>query len=155
MADAAARDRWVGLIGGGLALAAGLAVAWVGAGYEVGSARRMGPGWFPVALGLLMAGLGGLLAVASLRPPAVPEAADDPPDARAALAVGGGIAAFAGLLQPAGLVPATVALVLIAGLGGARLGLGRQMVLAGALAALGLLVFRLGLGLPLRPLAGF
>jgi len=137
-----------GLIGGGLAIVAGLAVIWVGTGYEVGTARRMGPGWFPVALGGLMAGLGLLLALVTLR-------RDDPcerGELRPLMAVGGGIAAFALLLERAGLVPAVLALVLVSGLGGGRLGLGAQLLLAGVLAGLSLLIFRLGLGLPLRPL---
>jgi len=144
-------SRSAGLIGGGLAILAGLAVVWVGAGYEVGTARRMGPGWFPVALGWLMAGLGLLLAAASLRRPEPAE----PSDLRALLAVGAGIAAFAALLERAGLVPAALALVLIAGMGGTRLSLPRQLLLAAGLTGMSLLVFRLGLGLPLKPFAGF
>ena len=144
-------SRTAGLIGGGLAILAGLAVVWVGAGYEVGTARRMGPGWFPVALGWLMAGLGLLLAAASLRRPEPAE----PADLRALLAVGAGIAAFAALLERAGLVPAALALVLIAGMGGTRLSLPRQLLLAAGLTGMSLLVFRLGLGLPLKPFAGF
>jgi hypothetical protein len=44
---------------------------------------------------------------------------------------------------------------LIAGLGGTRLSLWHQLLLAGGLAAMSLLVFRLGLGLQLKPIAGF
>ncbi len=43
---------------GALMLVIGSAVAWQGFGYNVGSLTRMGPGFFPVALGVLLAALG-------------------------------------------------------------------------------------------------
>ena len=45
-------------LGGALMFATGLAAAAIGYGYDLGTLRQMGPGWFPVALGLLLAVLG-------------------------------------------------------------------------------------------------
>jgi hypothetical protein len=41
---------------------------WIGAGnYQMGSAARMGPGWFPSVLGAIMTFLGVLIAVIGLK----------------------------------------------------------------------------------------
>jgi hypothetical protein len=44
------------------------ATFWIGAGnYQMGSAARMGPGWFPSVLGAIMTALGTLIAVLGLK----------------------------------------------------------------------------------------
>ncbi|PWE31473.1 hypothetical protein C4N9_00130 [Pararhodobacter marinus] len=45
-------------LGGLLMIALGLAAAVIGRGYDLGTLRQMGAGWFPVALGILLAVLG-------------------------------------------------------------------------------------------------
>jgi hypothetical protein len=59
--------------------AAGLMFAAIGAcfaigahGYSIGTAARMGPGFFPFVLGLILSGIGILIALLALRP-GVPE----------------------------------------------------------------------------------
>ena len=136
------------LIGGGLALALGLWVLAEAAGYEMGSARRMGPGYFPVVLGGLMAAMGAALAALSLWR-GDPAAEEDRADPRALLAVLAGLAAFALLLPRAGLVPAVAGLVLISAQGSGQMRPLGALVLAGVLAVLSWAIFRLGLGLPL------
>jgi len=39
----------------------GIAFAWGASTYNIGTGARMGPGYFPLMLGLLLAGLGGLI----------------------------------------------------------------------------------------------
>ncbi len=51
------------LVGGLLMTAAGLFFALYGQRYDVGTADRMGPGYFPVVLGWTLAALGLLVAV--------------------------------------------------------------------------------------------
>jgi len=41
--------------------AVGVAFAWGAAGYNVGTGARMGPGYFPMMLGIVLAFLGGLI----------------------------------------------------------------------------------------------
>jgi hypothetical protein len=56
------RDFWAGL----LFIVAGVAFAWGAAGYDIGDGERMGPGYFPLVLGLVLAALGFFIFFASL-----------------------------------------------------------------------------------------
>lgn len=47
-------------------MAVGVAFAWGATTYTVGTGARMGPGYFPLVLGILLAVLGGVLAFKSL-----------------------------------------------------------------------------------------
>ena len=44
----------------------GVAFAWGAAGYTVGNGARMGPGYFPLVLGVLLAVLGGIITFKAL-----------------------------------------------------------------------------------------
>ena len=46
--------------------AVGVAFAWGATKYSVGTAARMGPGYFPLMLGILMAILGGVITFKAL-----------------------------------------------------------------------------------------
>jgi hypothetical protein len=50
------KDFWSGL----LFVAVGLAFAWGATNYSFGTSARPGPGYFPLGLGLILAGLGAL-----------------------------------------------------------------------------------------------
>jgi hypothetical protein len=142
------------VIGGALAVALGFWVMAEAAGYPLGSARRMGPGFLPVTLGGVLAGLGGTLAGLSLwRDEPAPED-ETRADPRALLAVLAGLGAFALVLPRAGLVPAVLALVLIAAQGSGQLRPAGALLLAAVLAGLAWAIFTLGLGLPLPAFAG-
>jgi hypothetical protein len=143
-----------GVIGGALACGLGLWVMAEAAGYAMGSARRMGPGYFPVMLGGAMAGLGALLSALALWRDEAGAEDDTSPDPRALLAVLAGLAGFALLLPRAGLVPAVAALVVISAQGSGQLRLPGALALAAVLAGLSWTVFRLGLGLPLPAFGG-
>jgi hypothetical protein len=116
-----------------------------GGALAMGSARSMGPGYFPRLLAWLMLGLGAAICVravvASRRP--LP-----PVEVLPIGLVLGGLTAFLLLLQPAGLVIATIACVVVAGLATRGRDLGRLIVLAVAAAAGATLVFAVLLGLP-------
>ncbi|TSE24000.1 Tripartite tricarboxylate transporter TctB family protein [Tepidimonas sediminis] len=134
------------LIGGLLMAAVGAAAAlYAQAHYELGELRNMGPGFFPVVLGWVLAVLGVLIALpALLRPGESIQLAG-----RAALCVIGSIVVFGLLLKPAGLVPATVAAVLVASLADARFTWRTRLLTAAAIAALAWLIFIAGLGMVL------
>lgn len=77
--------------------------------YSLGSVTRMGPGMFPAGLGVILTFLGFLLFIQSLRRPGPPL------DIRviSPLFVLGGIAAFALLIKPFGMIPAIVAATVV------------------------------------------
>jgi hypothetical protein len=84
--------------GGGLMTLLGLAAASQGATYEIGTLSHMGPGFFPVALGIILALTG--VAIAG-----------------GAICIGLSIVAFVVLGNYGGLLPATIAIVFISALG--------------------------------------
>ena len=144
------RDILTGLVFLALGLAA---AAYAAATLRLGTFRAMGPGMFPLLIGLVMAGLGAAIAA-----PAARRAAPERPalwgELRAAVAVLASIAIFAATMRQFGLVPASLLLVLISMLampgGGAKRFL-QGLVLALVISALAWLVFVLGLGVALQP----
>lgn len=144
------RDVVAGLVFVGL----GTGVAWGSTAYTLGNAMRMGPGYFPLILGLLLAALGALLAVRQVR---VSTDADsmpriEKPCLRSLLLVGGGMLLFAALLQHAGLALATMALVIVSGVAYRAFRWRELGMLSGGLAMFAVAVFVYGLGLPLQAL---
>ena len=56
------KDFWAGL----MFMAVGIAFAWGSTNYNIGEGARMGPGYFPLMLGILLAGLGAFIVFESL-----------------------------------------------------------------------------------------
>ena len=135
-------DFWAGLLFGGFGLFVSLYAA---THYQIGSAIRMGPGYFPICIGALVALLGLALLVTSLRVPGprLPRVPLRP----VALILASGVA-FGYLLKPLGLVVATVVLVLVSALGGHEFRWREALVLAAVLTVFSIGVFVYGLGLP-------
>jgi hypothetical protein len=135
-------DFWTGLLFGGFGL---FAAIYAAAHYSLGSAVRMGPGYFPVWVGGLVAILGTALLLRSLRleGPGLPRMR-----LRPALFVLGASVAFGYLLKPLGLVLATLLLVVVSALGGHEFRWKEAALLAAGLAAFAVAVFVYGLGLP-------
>ena len=144
------RRDWHDIWGGAAMAGIGAAVAFYAVGqYDFGTLRRMGPGFFPTVLGVLLAGLGLLIAL-----PAWRRAGEARPfAAREALAVLAAIALFGLGLQRLGLIPTTAAAVLTASLPAPRGGVLWRVVLAAVITALTWLVFKQGLQMtmPLWP----
>lgn len=106
-------------LGGLMVLVLGLATGMQASEYEIGSLRRMGPGFFPLSLGVILA-VTGLLLMLTAKAPAAPTERLAPglaPEWRGWLCICAGIAAFVVLGQWGGLIPATFAVVFIAALG--------------------------------------
>ena len=91
---------------------AGLGFSIGALGYRVGDAARMGPGWFPLWIGVLLVLIGLLIAASSLKPSATAEKIKRPEFASIAWILGA-VVLFGVLLQPAGLVLSLVALVVV------------------------------------------
>ena len=133
-------------LAGMLFMAFGVAGLWLGRSLEIGSASAMGAGYFPLLLSLLLLGLGAALtvtgAIGSGEKPA-------PANWRAFALITLSSIAFAVLLRPLGLVPATAATVLVASLAARMIGLVALLALAAALALLNVTVFAWLLDMPI------
>lgn len=142
------KDFWAGLLF--LGLGGGAIAIALTSGYELGSARHMGPGYFPVWLGSGLMVTGLLLTGKSV-------VTHGTPIGRWALKplvlVTAGILLFAALVNWAGLAPAIVALVLLGSLASVHFSLRWAIPLAFGLAVVSVLVFVKGLGIavPVMP----
>jgi hypothetical protein len=132
---------------GGLFCVAGFAVIIGARAYPLGSAMRMGAGYFPLLLGVLLAILGGAVILRALL--SRQRRAIEPLRFRPALLVGAGVLAFACLLGSIGLAAATFVLIGLSGLAHQESRLRELLPLGLVMAFFGAGVFVWGLGLPL------
>lgn len=141
------------LAAGILMISVGLAVAlYASSHYQVGSAARMGPGFFPTMLGWVLAFLGLVIALLSFRK--VVHAIEPPPfTLRPFVAVIAAVALFALLITRIGLVPTTVLMVIVTSSGSNSFQLRRAVVLGVVLSAIAWLIFSLGLQMTLPAFA--
>jgi len=117
--------------------------------YELGSARRMGPGYSPAVLSLLLIGI-GLLTMSRaflVRGPPLGGIAG-----RGLALVSLAVALFALIVEGAGLAIATIVLVVVSGVAGPRFHPLALLLLALALSDFAVLAFVTGLGLPVPAL---
>lgn len=137
------KDFYAGLI----FFAAGVFAVVIGRDYSLGSATRMGPGYFPALLGWMLTILGAIIALRSL-------AVDGPTVGRIGFRplslILASMLAFAGLLEIAGVVIATIALITIGCLATAESRVRDSVPLTIAMIAVALGLFVYGLGLPLK-----
>ena len=144
------RRDWADICGGLTLAAIGAAAAgWALVHYDLGSLRQMGPGAFPVSLGLILTGVGLIVALPGLRRTGDAMSFEAWP----AVAVLASILVFGLGLRPLGLVVASFAGVLVASLPAPQSGWKWRLCLAGVVTLLTVLVFRAGLqmSLPLWP----
>ena len=132
--------------GGALMVVIGVAAAYAATGYHLGTLARMGPGFFPFALGVLLALIGVAIA-ASARGNDPPKAGGSHghshalPDARGTICIVLGILAFLVLGKWGGLLPATFAIVFISALGDRSNRLKHALLLAVAMSVIAAVVF--------------
>ncbi len=134
------------MVGGILLILTGAVVSYIAiSNYPLGTLTRIGPGMFPAGLGGILACLGALLALHSLRKKGAR------PDVRifSPLFVLGGIAAFALIVEPFGLIPAIIAVTVVSSLAELRLRPANLLALCLGLSLLAPFVFRVCLGLPI------
>ena len=120
-------------------------VAWSFAHYQMGSAVRMGPGYFPAVLGGLLFLLGLLVLFQSLVFGGPKIAAFH---FRPLILVCGSVLAYGYLMQPGGLAVATAAAVIIGAMAGNEFKWKEVLVVALVLVLFSWLVFVKGLTLP-------
>jgi hypothetical protein len=139
--------------GGAMLIAIGLAACAIARGYPLGTALRMGPGYFPMLLGGLLALFGLHLVLRSLR--ATGERIAGGWSLRALVIIPLSFVLFGLLIDRAGFVPAVAVLVAGSAAAGREFRLAEAAALALALTALCVAVFVLGLGLPYPLIAGY
>jgi fumarate reductase subunit C len=136
------KDFWSGV----MFLVIGLGFVGFAQDYDMGTAQRMGPGFFPTALGGLLAILGLVVSIVALRsnePGGEIERFHFGP----LLVVLGAVALFALLLRPAGLVAALLVLIGVSAYASHEFRVREVIPLAAFLVVLVLAVFIWGLGL--------
>ena len=126
--------------GGALMVIIGVAAAYAATGYHLGTLAQMGPGFFPCAVGVLLALIGLTIAVSARfdkGPPAVSGHGygSGMPDLRGTACIIAGILAFLLFGEYGGLLPASFAIVFISALGDRG-----NTVMQAALLALGMCV---------------
>jgi uncharacterized membrane protein len=141
------RDFWSGV----MLIGIGVAAILIARDYEFGSARRMGPGYFPVLLGALLVLFGLWLLVKGLR---APERIEGAWSLRPLIVLPLSMVLFGLLMDRAGFIPAMAVLVFGAALAGTEFKLVEVTLLTIGLIIFSVLVFIWGLGLPYPLLVG-
>ena len=131
---------------GALFIAIGIATIVLSARYTLGTAARMGPGYFPRILGILMIVLGGLIAGRALRIPGPRMPAFH---WRPTLIVLGSVVLFGAIVRPVGVALSTVILIVTASAASHEFRPREALVAGVLLAALAVGVFIVGLQLQL------
>ena len=140
------KDFWSGI----LFVLVGIGAIVLAAKYNLGTAARMGPGYFPRILGILLMALGTLMLLRSLRVRGAPVPAWK---LRPTLGVLGSVVLFGLIVQTVGMALSTVILIVLASAASHEFR-PKEAVIAGVLlAALAVGVFLVGLNvqLPIWP----
>lgn len=129
--------------GGALLILLGLYATVRGRQYSVGTLDAMGPGFFPVALGVVLALLGVVVAFQGARRGArhVSSAEAAPLQWRGWGCIVASIVAFVAIARYGGFVPATFAIVFISALGDRRNSVQQAALLAAAISVVCVVVF--------------
>ncbi|HTO60334.1 MAG TPA: tripartite tricarboxylate transporter TctB family protein [Bradyrhizobium sp.] len=135
------------LIGGLLSVALGLSAFIEAAHYPIGSLLRMGPGFFPCGIAAIITLLGLMLIISSFRSRPVDRSAQVI-RFRSVAAIGLGVALFALLIERAGLIPATLVLLVVSSFAQQRWDPRRIAYLSVAITALVYLIFIVVLQIP-------
>ena len=136
------KDFYAGL----LFIAFGVAAIVIGSNYALGTAARMGPGYFPRILGILLVTLGAILALRATRLQGTPVAAFK---WRPTLVVLGSVVLFGFIVEHAGLLFSTIVLIVGASAASHEFRWKEALVSGVFFALLAIAVFVLGLKLQL------
>ena len=134
------------ILSGLLMMLIGLGVSWyANQHYEIGTLNRMGPGFFPVSLGLVLAVIGFFIALPALFRPGSPMKVE----VKTLILVIISIAVFAASLRTMGILFATAAAVLVSSSADNELTWKGRFAIAVGVASLVWLVFIYGLNMVL------
>lgn len=136
------KDFYSGLV----FIAFGTAAVVIGSNYSLGTAARMGPGYFPRILGIMLIVLGAALSLRALRIQGSPL-----PGVkwRPTLIVLGSVVLFGVMVNTAGLVLSTIVLIVLSSAASHEFRLKEALISGVLLAALAVGVFVIGLKLQL------
>jgi hypothetical protein len=139
---------------GALMVLLGLIAAHDGTQYPMGTLRQMGPGYFPIALGVLLIFLGVLIAGSAAGSTASEEDfVSVQPQWRGWACIIAGPALFIAFGRYFGMLPATFACVFVSALGDRQSTLKSAATLAAAVSVFGVLLFHYLLKLPMPMLS--
>jgi uncharacterized membrane protein YhdT len=141
---------------GGLMLLLGVGAAVTGSGYKFGSLARMGPGFMPVVLGIVLAFIGILIAgtaLASSEPDDGKFLPDNPQWFGWACIIAGPVL-FIILGHFGGMIPAVFACVFVSALGDKTATYKSSLILALGVTVFGVLLFHYLLNIPFPLLRG-
>ena len=135
------RDFWAGI----MLIAFGAASIFIARGYPFGSTMRMGPGYFPSALGGILVLFGVYVLIVGLRKG---EKIAVHCSLRALIVLPLSLIAFGGLMTHAGFIPAMAALIFGSASAGREFKIVEVLLLTVILTGLSVAIFIWGLGLP-------
>ena len=120
--------------------------------YDLGSAARMGPAFFPTMLGAMLFLLGGIVLIEGLVAE-TPDGKIEPFNFRALVLVLGAVVAFGLLLRPAGLIVALFVLIGVSAFGSHEFKLRDILLLSVGLSLLvyGVFIYGLNMTIPVWP----
>lgn len=128
--------------GGALMLLVGLAAAFQGSRYGIGSMTHMKAGFYPVVLGVILAILGVIIAGSATRVPSGDtEGEAQPSEWRGWICIVSSILAFLLLGKFGGLLPASFAIVFISALGDRDNSVRAALIVATAISAVSVVLF--------------
>ncbi|MBN9008167.1 MAG: tripartite tricarboxylate transporter TctB family protein [Rhizobiales bacterium] len=136
-------EKYDYLAGAAIMLFGAVAVV-CGIDYHVGTLSRMGPGFFPVALGVVLI-LAGIVIAYSKKEE---DGEDVPLDWRGMSCIVLGVVLFIVLGAYAGLIPATAACVFVSAMGDRTATIRSSLLLSVAITCAGVLLFSYALGVP-------
>ena len=141
---------------GGLMVLLGVGAAVTGSGYKFGSLARMGPGFMPVVLGIVLAFIGILIAGTALgsSEPDDRKFLPENPQWFGWLCILAGPVLFIVLGQFGGMIPAVFACVFVSALGDKTATYKSSFVLALGVTVFGVLLFHYLLNIPFPLLRG-
>jgi hypothetical protein len=137
------------LLAGLIFIGFGLAFGYATLGYQIGTAYRMGPGYFPIVLSGIMVLLGVVITVQSFA-----SGPDETPIGGvpwlALVLVLGAIVFFGATVRGLGLAPALFVTTFLSAYASERTGVLGALLMAAGLVVISLAIFVWALGLPLR-----
>lgn len=126
-----------------------------GLSYGIGTFSRMDTGSYPVALSVILIGIGIVIAIGGVTRGKEQTVGFDLAKARSIFFITASIAAFAMLIERLGLIPATVAVVVLSSLAEEKFRPVITAMLSAIVAFLIWLIFKVGLSLPIDAFEGF
>jgi hypothetical protein len=142
------KDFWTGV----MLVATGVAAILIARDYAFGTTLRMGPGYFPTALGAIIVAFGVYLVVKGMRGG---EKIEGGVSIRALVMLPLALVVFGLLIERAGFVPALAILIFMSAAAGPQFRLVEVLLFTVVLTALCVAVFVWGLGLPYQLIADF